>query len=94
MKKVIPFSNGTEAMWWQESNCDQCKRSQCQAKRNIEFGFITGEITIYSANFIGAEFSGTNFCKLNPKCKNFTTVSNRHYTKNLTPENTLNLFQS
>jgi hypothetical protein len=50
----IPFSNGTEAMVWQEHNCDQCaNRPKCSAAKNIDLGYITGEIPWQSAAFIG-----------------------------------------
>lgn len=75
MKKITPFSNATEAMWWIECNCDQCKRSNCSAKRAIEMGFISGEITERMAHFIG--YTNTEnivFEALNPRCNQFTTV--------------------
>ena len=68
MKKIIPFSNGTEAMMWLEDNCDACRtRSGCSAKRNIEQGFITGEITIRAAEFIG--YDGYKYETAGIKCK-------------------------
>lgn len=52
MIKLIPFSNGTEAMQWIENNCNECT-TKCHYKRNIELGFVTGDITINTAEFIG-----------------------------------------
>ena len=75
MKKITPFSNSTEAMWWMERNCDQCKRSNCSAKRAIEMGFISGEITERMAHFIGyTNTENIGFETLNAKCDQFTTV--------------------
>lgn len=54
MEKFVPFSNGTEAGIWVSNNCDVCAtNSGCFAKKNIEFGFVSGEITIKAAYFIG-----------------------------------------
>jgi hypothetical protein len=52
MKRLIPFTNGTEAMIWLERNCEKCI-TKCHFKRNIEDGFVTGDITIKTAEFIG-----------------------------------------
>lgn len=53
-RRIEPFSNGTEEMVWQEHNCDHCtNRKQCTAGRNIDAGFIFGDIPIRSARFIG-----------------------------------------
>lgn len=66
-KKIKPFSNGTDAMIWAENNCNICKTSKgCSGKKNIDFGFAFGEITIKSAEFIGY-----NGIELNQKCNHF-----------------------
>lgn len=71
MKKVTPFSNGTEAMSWLYNNCDQCKRWQCSAKKALQLGFITGEITELRANYIGYTMKDNDFYSLFPKCGEF-----------------------
>jgi len=54
--KVIPFSNGTEAEYWMANNCDDCN-TKCHFKRNMELGFISGDITLKCAEFIGYEIN-------------------------------------
>lgn len=54
MTKVTPFSNGTDAMTWYHNNCDTCK-PKCPKKRNIDLSFVTGEITLATAEYIGYE---------------------------------------
>ena len=76
MKKVKPFSNATEATFWLANNCEQCKRSNCSARRNIEFGFISGEITLHAAKFIGGEVHGS-FLYINQVCNGFTYIANK-----------------
>lgn len=71
MKKVIPFSNATEATTWMFNNCDQCKRWQCSAKLAIQKGFISGEITESRANFIGYTLVGNKFSRLFDRCGEF-----------------------
>lgn len=73
--KIIPFSNGTEAMIWTDHNCDQCRRSGCYPKRAIEMGYITGHITLKVAEFIGCIDRENGFCTLNRKCNHFNEPS-------------------
>ena len=54
-KSIVPFSNGTEAMNWLDTNCENCKRRDCSAKKAIEIGFITGRISENMADKIGME---------------------------------------
>jgi hypothetical protein len=69
--KITPFSNGTEAMEWVERNCDVCRtKSGCSARLNIEKGFITGEITVKAAVYIGQEYG-----ELYPVCQHKNTRS-------------------
>jgi 5-methylcytosine-specific restriction endonuclease McrA len=84
MKKIIPFSNATEAEWWLNYNCDVCRRSNCSAKLAIQKGFISGYITERMAEFIGH----TNNT-LGKNCSKFTTVRISPVKKNkpeLTPK--------
>ena len=85
MKKVIPFSTGTEAEIWMFRNCDKCTTSRnCSAKKNIELGFITSEITIKSAEFIGiaTKFIDSDYINLNIECKNKDNRKIKNYKKN------------
>lgn len=67
--KVIPFSNGSESCSWYSDNCEIC-RTKCHNKRNIEDGFVTGDITLKTAEFIGcSEVSKNNFVSLHPVCQ-------------------------
>jgi len=53
-KQIRPFSNGTEYMFWRETNCDRCKKnvlnendnykSQCDIEEALSLGAITGTI--------------------------------------------------
>lgn len=72
MKKVIPFSNATEATTWMFHNCDQCKMPNCWSKRSLELGFISRDISIVQAKKIGGKMSGKYFFNLNEKCQMFT----------------------
>lgn len=72
MKKVIPFSNATEAMFWMENNCEKCKRPSCWSKHSLELGFITGDISIIQAKMIGGELSGKDYFNLADRCQMFT----------------------
>lgn len=74
-QRIKPFSNGTEAMWWMENNCDRCIRADCYAKRCINYSFKTGEIPVRQANWIGYENNRlkqycNNLNKPNTKVKN------------------------
>lgn len=89
MKKIIPFSNGTEAMMWLDQNCDVCRRSNCSAKVAIQRGFVSGNITERMASFIGYTYHADKFESLYPKCDHFTTVRISPVKKNkpeLTPK--------
>lgn len=76
IKKIIPFSNGTEFMIWESNNCDQCKRVKCYAKLQLQKGCITGVITLKQANWIGYDNK-----RLNSKC-NYFNVPNKGAYKN------------
>jgi len=72
MKKLIPFSNGSEACSWIDDNCDKCKRSWCYAKTSIQMGFVTGTITIRQAEWIGyVSITQDKFVNLLAKCSKF-----------------------
>lgn len=85
MKRIIPFSNSTEAMIWISNNCDVCKtKNNCSAKKNIELGFVTGDISIKTAEFIGFHNN-----KINSIC-NFK--DKRAIRKNIKIDNNSKLF--
>jgi len=71
MKRLIPFSNTTEATNWYANNCEICT-TKCHFKRNIEFGFISGDITIKAAEFIGYDSNTIQpeFVRLFASCQN------------------------
>ena len=71
MKKIVPFSNATEATSWLFHNCDKCKRWQCSSKVAIQKGFISGEITESRANWIGYHLVDGKFFSLFSKCGEF-----------------------
>jgi len=85
MKKVIPFSNASEAESWIFSNCEFCTTSiNCSSKKNIELGFIIGEITIKAAEFIGIEYKNekSNYVSLFDRCQNKDKRIVKSYKKN------------
>ncbi len=69
---VVPFSNGTDASYWHEDNCEQCEKYEmeseteeeagCKLAYNIDLGFIAGEIPMWVAERIGCVV-----CESNPK---------------------------
>ncbi len=71
VKRFIPFSNGTDAMKWIELNCDKCKYYRCHAKTVLELGFVTGDITLNRARWIGLENNS-----LKSRCEKFTSITN------------------
>lgn len=80
MKKVIPFSNATDAATWLYHNCEQCRRSGCTKKAAINFGWVSGHVTHNVADYVG-DFRN--------QCNNFSTVRIKPDTKpkkELTPK--------
>jgi len=71
MKRIVPFSNGTEAMDWMDHNCDVCKtRYGCAVRRAMELGFVLGDISMRSAVLIGITDEGLNaICQMKDKRK-------------------------
>lgn len=65
--KVIPFSNGTDAMVWQDNNCLKCRNyesesheeeeAKCKMAYNLDLGFITGSIPLRIAKDIGCDYN-------------------------------------
>lgn len=81
MKKVIPFSNGTQAMIWMDRNCESCS-PKCYFEKNMAMGFITGDITIKTAEFIGIDSINGKFVDLNRICNNKNKYKRKPKTKN------------
>lgn len=64
---VIPFSNGTEAMVYQEMNCHKCvhyeseskteEEAKCKLAFHLEMGFILGKIPLYIAKEMGCDYN-------------------------------------
>ena len=62
MDKLKPFSNGTDAMIWENRNCDQCTtKSGCYARQQLELGWLSGEISMTAARFIGINANNNLF---------------------------------
>lgn len=82
--RVVPFSNGSESMDWYGANCGSCK-TKCHYKRNIDMGFITGDITLKTAEFIGYETTEIQpkFVTLYSWCQNKDKVPKRKRNKNI-----------
>ena len=83
---VVPFSNGTEAMIYSESNCHKCinysdedkdeDKAKCKLAFHLDMGTITGNIPLWVAKEIGCNYDplyGT--VKLYNECKEFRNGS-------------------
>jgi len=87
-RELIPFSNGTEAMWWMEKNCDQCTKRSCYSKKMIEDGFFTGTISKKIAENIGFDKINERFVHLKSKCQMYSDkkiIRTRKIKPELTP---------
>jgi hypothetical protein len=82
MKRLKPFSNGTEAMVWLEMNCESCS-TKCHFKRNVEDGFIMGDITISTAVHIGYESIVDHIVHLNRVCQHKDKLKKHRKTKSM-----------
>ncbi len=79
MKFFIPFSNGTEAMYWLSNNCDECYKSKfcnlgsepadyrCRVYYWLSRGMLSGRIPQYIAKRIGLQNE-----ELKKVCNNFS----------------------
>jgi hypothetical protein len=64
--QVSCFSNGMEAEFWQNKNCDSCRyhenestieeNAKCKLSYNIALGWITGTIPLWAAKEIGCTY--------------------------------------
>lgn len=83
---VVPFSNGTEAMIYSESNCFQCvhyesesrneEEAKCKLAFYLDLGNLSGDIPLWVAKDIGCDYNplyGT--VRLNQKCSKFSDGS-------------------
>lgn len=68
MKRYVPFSNGSEAVDWWECNCAYCK-TKCYYRNNMNDGFILGDISLKTAEFVGYESISKKFVNLNGTCQ-------------------------
>lgn len=79
---VTPFSNGTDAMVWQENNCCKCihyelsseaeETAKCKLAYHLDLGFVVGEIPLYIAKEIGCEYDPLyGRVTLRNECMNF-----------------------
>ncbi len=93
MKRVVPFSNGTEAEMWLSANCENCEKPRCFAKRDIEEGFWVGTITEKTAKYIGIKREQGNYVELQLQCNNKQGYIQKIYkkTKNKEIKNQLKL---
>jgi len=82
---VVPFSNGTEAGYWHERNCEQCSKYEmeseseeeagCKLAFNIDLGFMAGGIPLWVAERIGRKpkglliAAGCRFVSLKNRCE-------------------------
>lgn len=88
MKLYCPFSNGTSAMFWQETNCCRCRRSKCATRRALE---ACRDLTPHCVVIVGGtmrEEKNGRFCTMPARCKSFTTtpVSKRYNPGKNTPQ--------
>lgn len=75
---VRPFSSGTEAMDWQEANCERCMKNGykrggevCAMEHAISLGFITGTVTREGAEAYGYGDQGRGFEEMPCQCSQF-----------------------
>ena len=81
MKELIPFSNGTEADYWQINNCHKCalyefestdiSAAGCKLAFELDFGRISGTISDEAAKGIGYTQIDNKFVTLADRCKQF-----------------------
>jgi len=80
--EVIPFSNGTEFMDWQESNCNKCVKyetesgkeedAKCKLAFHLDLGTIIGNIPLWAAKDIGCKYNPLyQTCRLYGRCRQF-----------------------
>lgn len=74
MKKIRPFSNGTDFMIWHNNNCADCNKYEsestdrnkagCKYAFDIDISVIDGEISEKTANWIGYKNNALKDCKM------------------------------
>jgi len=76
---VQPFSNGTEFMQWQNTNCMECKEyedesqdedsANCKLAFHLDMGTVIGTIPLWVAKDIGCKYDPLyQSCRLNNRC--------------------------
>jgi hypothetical protein len=79
---VKPFSNSTDASWWQDNNCHKCIKyetestdedeAKCKLAFNVDLGFLSGDIPLWVAKEIGCKYDSLyQTCKLSNECRHF-----------------------
>ena len=80
--EVTPFSNGSDAMYWQSSNCHKCinyesesykeEESKCKLAFHLDTGYIVGFIPLWVAKEIGCKYNPLyQTCEFYDKCRKF-----------------------
>lgn len=72
--KYIPFTNGTQAMYWDETNCAKCRRRPCAARTALH---ACREITPHCVVLVGASTHVQGklaFATMPTRCASFTTL--------------------
>lgn len=68
----IPFSNGTEAMFWQETNCYRCKRYDCSVRNTLRRCGDISEKSCYKVGGTLCPGKNGNFVHMPTTCHMFT----------------------
>ena len=78
-KKVVPFSNATEADWWKSANCYKCKlyefestepeESGCELAFYIDMGYLDEGVPLWVCDKIGITRMDGNTVDLVSKCR-------------------------
>jgi|GEM_PF-5155078 hypothetical protein len=74
MTTYIPFTNGTQAMYWQEQNCARCRRTRCAARTALD---ACRNLTANCMNIVGAGAHGQDnlaFADMPVRCASYTIV--------------------
>ena len=72
--RYTPFTNGTAAMFWQEQNCNKCRRANCASRLQLE---KCSDFTTRNVEICGGQTSmhaNGFFVELPARCKSFTLV--------------------
>lgn len=79
---VTPFSNGSDADYWHENNCERCinyesesqqeEDAKCKLAYHIDLGFVAGTIPLWVAKEIGCDYEPLYaYVRLAKECRKY-----------------------